>query len=290
MTIQNKIKINQCNIGLLHDTPLSSSQALFKAFSLVNKEWPLTNSGALIQRLKLIGSSQDLLNSDSHYYNNNDDKIESFFSSNTSIQNLNGSNSISISNKTKFHFVYNSIQEKQLPYLLPFSVVAYLEVNNENNEINNNNKENSENNKIIKNNIDIKIIGHSRWALAKSIFSKNSNSRQVVMDSLVVDKDYRNYGIGKAILLYGEEILKRMNVNQIYLQTKHAKNFYLKYGYEESKVVPIIKIDKKIYENIPLKTEDVEKVIQNELSSDETSKPRPFNFSNAVWMEKKLLV
>jgi len=35
-----------------------------------------------------------------------------------------------------------------------------------------------------------------------------------------------------------------------------------------------------------LKEEDVEKVIQKELSSDEASKPRPFNFSNAVWMEK----
>jgi len=103
---------------------------------------------------------------------------------------------------------------------------------------------------------------------------------------VVVDKDYRNYGIGKAILLYGEEILKKMNVNHIYLQTKHAKDFYLKYGYNESKVIPTIKIDKKVYDNIPLKEEDVEKVIQKELSSDEASKPRPFNFSNAVWMEK----
>jgi len=40
-----------------------------------------------------------------------------------------------------------------------------------------------------------------------------------------------------------------MNVNHIYLQTKHAKDFYLKYGYNESKVIPTIKIDKKVKYN-----------------------------------------
>ncbi|ORX53294.1 hypothetical protein BCR36DRAFT_323420 [Piromyces finnis] len=280
----NSIQLNlnsnlQCTISLLHDTPISPNKALYKAFHLVNKEWPLTNSGALLQRLKLIGSSHNLFNTNvecniSNEYTNN--KAES-----KSISNINSS--LSNSNKTDFHFVYNNIPKDQLPYLLPFSVVAYLENKNDNSEVAKISKENE----LIKEK-DIRIIGHSRWASAQPVFSKNTNSKQVIMDSLVVDKDYRNYGIGKAILLYGEQILKKMNVNQIYLQTKYAKNFYLKYEYEESKILPTIKVDKKIYDNIPLNDECVEKVIENELSLDKTLKPRPFDFSNAIWMEKKI--
>jgi len=182
----NSLKTKQkykCNIALLHDTPLSSSQALFKAFHLVNKEWPLTNSGALLQRLKLIGSSQDLLNSNvaiDILNDNNNDKIGSINFPNANKSNLN--NTCTNCNKFDFQLVYNNIPENQLPYLLPFSVVAYLEVN-DNNMINNINENDKIENEIINGNDSIKIVGHSRWALAKSIFSKNSNSRQVLMDS-----------------------------------------------------------------------------------------------------------
>jgi len=277
--------ISQCTIALLHDTPLASNEALFKAFHLINKEWPLANSGALLQRLKLIGSSQNLLNftEDETISNNN---IHLKEEREISVLPLN--NTISSSNnKSSFQLVYKNIPKYQLPCRLPFSVVAYLEVEEEKSNYNdNNNNDKSNKHKTIK------IIGHSRWALAKPVLlfnsSNNTDTRQVLMDSLVVDKDYRNYGIGKAILLYGEEILKRMKINQIYLQTKHAKNFYLKYGYKESKIIPSIKVEKKIYNNIPLDTNEVDKLIENELALNENLKPRPFNFSNAVWMEKKI--
>lgn len=288
--------INQCTIALLHDTPLTSNEALFKAFHLINKEWPLANSGALLQRLKLIGSSQNLLNFTTEDVIISDNNIhlkeETEISINNKISPLN--NIISSSNnKSDFQLIFKNIPKYQLPCRLPFSVVAYIEIEEEKSNYNDNNSSTDKNNK---HNKTIKIIGHSRWALAKPVLLFNSsnntdtNTRQVLMDSLVVDKDYRNYGIGKAILLYGEEILKRMKINQIYLQTKHAKNFYLKYGYKESKIIPSIKVEKKIYNNVPLDTNEVDKLIENELALNENLKPRPFNFSNAVWMEKEINV
>ncbi|ORX77239.1 hypothetical protein BCR32DRAFT_270782 [Anaeromyces robustus] len=279
--------IKQCTIALLHDTPLPSSQTLFKSFHLVNQEWPLTNSGALLQRLRLIGSSQILWETTNNKNDNNKDIKNNLENENIhNSKEITGNNSsilifnkpIQNSKKTDFQIIYKNIPINQISCCFPFSVVAYLEETK--NSLSNHNE-----------NIDnIKIIGHSRWALAKPLFSKtnNANNTQVLMDSLVVDKEYRNYGIGKAILLYGEEILKRMKVNQIYLQTKHAENFYLKYGYEKSKIIPIIKIEKKIYDNIPLDDKEIDKIIEIELSSKKELKPRPFNFSNAVWMEKNL--
>lgn len=255
------INNKKCTICLLHDTPLPPSQALFKAFHLVNKEWPLTNSGALLQRLKLIGSSQNLL-----------ELIYSNINSELNIENQNPDISLTfnqtINNNSKnstFQFVFKEIPSNQIPFSLPFSVIAYIDEGN--NGINNNNRNNNIQN--------IRIIGHSRWTLAKPVFStKKLNIRQVIMDSLVVDEEFRKYGIGKSILLYGEEILKKMNAQQIFLQTKHAKNFYLKYGYIESKNIPMIKIEKKIYENISLDVQEVDNIIQTELSYNNTLKPR----------------
>eukprot|EP00833_Pecoramyces_ruminatium_P011039 jgi/Orpsp1_1/1185071/evm.model.c7180000092212.1 len=159
-----------CNISLLHNTPLPPSQALFKAFHLINKEWPLTNSGALLQRLKLIGSSQNLLEISTTNYN-------SELKNEAILDNLNllldNNNYKSNSKKSNFHFIFKNIPTKQLPYSFPFSVVAYIEENEKNSNLNENNN--------IKN---IRIIGHSRWALANSVFSKSDTTiRQVLMDS-----------------------------------------------------------------------------------------------------------
>jgi len=38
-----------------------------------------------------------------------------------------------------------------------------------------------------------------------------------------------------------------------------------------------------------MNSNEVGKLINDELAMKETLKPRPFNFSNAVWMEKKII-
>jgi len=171
-TCSSSVK-SRCTIALLHNTPLTSTEALFKAFHLINKEWPLANSGALLQRLKLIGSSQNILNSiiDNIISDDNNLKTETDIS-------LDNNFSSSSKSKSNFQLIYKNIPHCRLPFLLPFSIVAYLEEEEEE-EKNNSNKSNI-------NNKYIKIIGHSRWALAKPVLfntSNNSDIRQVLMDS-----------------------------------------------------------------------------------------------------------
>ncbi|MFH1256439.1 MAG: GNAT family N-acetyltransferase [Candidatus Diapherotrites archaeon] len=79
------------------------------------------------------------------------------------------------------------------------------------------------------------------------------------INALVVKKGFRGKGLGKRLLEFGIDFLKKQNISEVMLNVKqdnvHAKNIYALYGFESRGVIPNKIIDGAPIEKMKLNLE-----------------------------------